>query len=242
MNKKYKVAIVGATGAVGAELLKLLFKRNFPMESLTLLASSRSAGKEIKFEDKTFIVEEAKPECFSRFDIAIFSAGGTPSKLLVPECAKRGCIAIDHSSAFRMDPEVPLIVPEVKHQRHDRIMYRLFAQKLRPILRAIIAYDAKWHIRIARGLVFEANAGDPYVSILPSLCDIPLDLVDLTIRLIIRPRSLVLQLILRQHPPALKQKYIYNVRKHVIVGFKNLLRCILLRHFVTPLFIVSVGY
>ena len=113
MNKKYKVAIVGATGAVGAELLKLLFKRNFPMESLTLLASSRSAGKEIKFEDKTFVVEEAKPECFSRFDIAIFSAGGTPSKQLVPECAKRGCIAIDNSSAFRMDPEVPLIVPEV---------------------------------------------------------------------------------------------------------------------------------
>ncbi|MBR7105435.1 MAG: aspartate-semialdehyde dehydrogenase [Opitutales bacterium] len=113
MNKKYKVGIVGATGAVGQEVIKLLFQRNFPMESLTLLASSRSAGKEIKFEDKTFIVEEAKPESFEKLDIAIFSAGGTPSKELVPECAKRGCIAIDNSSAFRMDPNVPLIVPEV---------------------------------------------------------------------------------------------------------------------------------
>lgn len=113
MAKKYKVGIVGATGAVGGELLDLLFSRNFPMESLTLLASSRSAGKEIKYEDKTFIVQEAKPESFENLDIAIFSAGGTPSKMLVPEAAKRGCIAIDNSSAFRMDPDVPLIVPEV---------------------------------------------------------------------------------------------------------------------------------
>ncbi len=113
MSKQYRVGIVGATGAVGQELIKLLFQRNFPMQSLTLLASSRSAGKEIKFGDKTFIVEEAKPESFEKLDIAIFSAGGTPSKLLVPECAKRGCIAIDNSSAFRMDPEVPLVVPEV---------------------------------------------------------------------------------------------------------------------------------
>ncbi len=112
-NRKYRIGIVGATGAVGRELIKLLFQRSFPMESLTLLASSRSAGKEIKFENKTFIVEEAVPESFSKFDIAIFSAGGTPSKLLVPECAKRGCIAIDNSSAFRMDPNVPLIVPEI---------------------------------------------------------------------------------------------------------------------------------
>jgi len=113
MSKKYRVGIVGATGAVGSELIDLLFSRNFPMESLTLLASARSAGKEIKYNDKTFIVKEAKPESFENLDIAIFSAGGTPSKLLVPEAAKRGCIAIDNSSAFRMDSSVPLIVPEV---------------------------------------------------------------------------------------------------------------------------------
>lgn len=76
MNRKYKVGIVGATGAVGQELIKLLFQRKFPMESLTLLASSRSAGKEIKYEGKTFVVEEATPDSFSKFDIAIFSAGG----------------------------------------------------------------------------------------------------------------------------------------------------------------------
>ncbi len=113
MNKKYKVGIVGATGAVGQELISLLHDRNFPMESLALLASSRSAGKTISYKDKTFVVEEAKPESFDKLDIAIFSAGASVSKILVPEAAKRGCIAIDNSSAFRMDPEVPLIVPEV---------------------------------------------------------------------------------------------------------------------------------
>lgn len=113
MSKKYRVGIVGATGAVGQELLELLFKRNFPMSELTLLASSRSAGKTVEFEGNKFVIEEAKPESFEKLDIAIFSAGGTPSKLLVPEAAKRGCIAIDNSSAFRMDPNVPLVVPEV---------------------------------------------------------------------------------------------------------------------------------
>ena len=113
MGKKYRVGIVGATGAVGAELLDLLVSRNFPMQSLTLLASSRSAGKEIRHAGKTYIVEETKPESFDNLDIAIFSAGGTPSKVFVPEAAKRGCVAIDNSSAFRMDPDVPLIVPEV---------------------------------------------------------------------------------------------------------------------------------
>lgn len=113
MAKSFKVGIVGATGAVGQELLELLFKRNFPMSSLTLLASARSAGKTIEYAGQKFTIKEATPECFEDLDIAIFSAGGTPSKNLVPEAAKRGCIAIDNSSAFRMDPTVPLIVPEV---------------------------------------------------------------------------------------------------------------------------------
>ncbi len=113
MGKKYNVAIVGATGAVGQELIELLFARNFPMQSLTLLASSRSAGKEITRPEGKFTVELAEPESFEKFDIAIFSAGAGVSRSLVPEAAKRGCIAIDNSSAFRMDPEVPLIVPEI---------------------------------------------------------------------------------------------------------------------------------
>ena len=113
MNKKYRIGIVGATGAVGQELIELLFARDFPMSSLTLLASARSAGKKISHNGQTFTVEEAKPESFENLDIAIFSAGASVSKILVPEAAKRGCIAIDNSSAFRMDPEVPLVVPEV---------------------------------------------------------------------------------------------------------------------------------
>ena len=113
MNKKYRIGIVGATGAVGQELIELLFARDFPMSSLTLLASARSAGKKISHNGQTFTVEEAKPESFENLDIAIFSAGASVSKILVPEAAKRGCIAIDNSSAVRMDPEVPLVVPEV---------------------------------------------------------------------------------------------------------------------------------
>ncbi len=83
------------------------------MESLTLLASSRSAGKTITWEDKTWTVELACPEAFDNLDIAIFSAGGSTSEQLCPEAAKRNCVAIDNSSAFRMDPKVPLVVPEI---------------------------------------------------------------------------------------------------------------------------------
>ncbi|MEO0793537.1 MAG: aspartate-semialdehyde dehydrogenase [Verrucomicrobiota bacterium] len=109
----YRVGIVGATGAVGQELIDLLHRRNFPMAELVLLASSRSAGKTITWQDKSWTVQETKPEAFDDLDIAIFSAGGGTSKELCPEAAKRNCIAIDNSSAFRLDPNVPLIVPEV---------------------------------------------------------------------------------------------------------------------------------
>lgn len=109
----YRVGIVGATGAVGQELIDLLYARNFPMESLTLLASSRSAGKTITRGDKSWTVELACPEAFDNLDIAIFSAGGSTSTDLCPEAAKRNCVAVDNSSAFRMDPNVPLVVPEI---------------------------------------------------------------------------------------------------------------------------------
>ncbi|MGE9297239.1 MAG: aspartate-semialdehyde dehydrogenase [Puniceicoccales bacterium] len=109
----YRVGIVGATGAVGQELIDLLHRRNFPMAELVLLASSRSAGKTITWQDKSWTVKESTPEAFADLDIAIFSAGGDTSKALCPEAAKRNCIAIDNSSAFRMDPDVPLVVPEV---------------------------------------------------------------------------------------------------------------------------------
>ena len=113
--KKYNVAILGATGAVGQEFLRLIEERKFPFADLKLLASKRSAGKQIDFMGKTYTVEEATPESFEGVQIALF-AGGSISKTLAPEAVKRGAVVIDNSSAFRMDPEVPLVVPEVNPQ------------------------------------------------------------------------------------------------------------------------------
>ena len=110
--RKPRVAILGATGAVGQEFLTLIEERNFPFESLKMLASARSAGKVIPFMGTDYVVEEVLPESFENIDIALF-AGGSISKTLAPEAAKRGAIVIDNSSAFRYDPEVPLVVAEV---------------------------------------------------------------------------------------------------------------------------------
>src|SRR5699024_10855097 len=111
--QKYNVAIVGATGAVGEKLLETLDKKQFPINELLLLSSKRSAGTEVEFQGKTYTVQEAKPESFEGVDIALFSAGGSVSKKLAPEAVKRGAVVIDNTSAYRMDPEVPLVVPEV---------------------------------------------------------------------------------------------------------------------------------
>ena len=110
--KEYNVAILGATGAVGGEFIRLIEERDFPFASLKLLASSRSAGTVLTVKGKEYVVEEAKPESFDGIDIALF-AGGSISKTLAPEAAKRGAIVIDNSSTFRMDPEVPLVIPEI---------------------------------------------------------------------------------------------------------------------------------
>jgi len=109
----FHVAVMGATGAVGQQIIKTLEKRNFPISKLTLLSSARSAGKEILFNNKVITVEEAVPESFEGVDIALFSAGGSISEKFAPEAVKRGAIVIDNTSAFRMNPEVPLVVPEV---------------------------------------------------------------------------------------------------------------------------------
>jgi aspartate-semialdehyde dehydrogenase len=109
----YTVAVVGATGAVGQEMIKTLEQRNFPVKKLILLASSRSAGKKLKFKGEEITVQELKPESFEGVDIALFSAGGERSKEFAPEAVKRGAVVIDNSSAFRMEPDVPLVVPEV---------------------------------------------------------------------------------------------------------------------------------
>lgn len=107
------VAVVGATGAVGEEILKILEERNFPVGELKLLASSRSAGEEISFRGDEYIVEELTHDSFEGIDIAIFSAGATRSVEFAPSAVDAGAVVIDNSSAFRMDSEIPLVVPEV---------------------------------------------------------------------------------------------------------------------------------
>ncbi|TWI55213.1 aspartate-semialdehyde dehydrogenase [Halalkalibacter nanhaiisediminis] len=112
----YHVAVVGATGAVGQQMLKTLEERDFPIASLKLLSSKRSAGTTISFKGEEYTVEEATPESFEGVQIALFSAGGSVSKTLAPEAVKRGAIVVDNTSAFRMDPTIPLVVPEVNEE------------------------------------------------------------------------------------------------------------------------------
>lgn len=111
-EKKFNVAVAGATGAVGNQMITCLEERNFPIKSIKLLASSRSVGRELRFRGDSVEVEELKEDSFRGVDIALFSAGGSISKKFAPVAAKDGCVVIDNSSAWRMDPEVPLVVPE----------------------------------------------------------------------------------------------------------------------------------
>jgi aspartate-semialdehyde dehydrogenase len=113
MNQKPHVAIVGATGAVGLEMIKTLEKRDFPVGQLTLLASARSAGKKLLFRGQPIAIKELTKDSFAGVDIALFSAGGSISKEFAPIAAKTGCVVIDNSSAFRMDDSVPLVIPEI---------------------------------------------------------------------------------------------------------------------------------
>ncbi|MCY9186044.1 aspartate-semialdehyde dehydrogenase [Bacillus halotolerans] len=113
MGRGLHVAVVGATGAVGQQMLKTLEDRNFEMDTLTLLSSKRSAGTQVTFKGQELTVQEASPESFEGVNIALFSAGGSVSQALAPEAVKRGAIVIDNTSAFRMDENTPLVVPEV---------------------------------------------------------------------------------------------------------------------------------
>lgn len=111
--KTYNVAVVGATGAVGQEMMKMLDQRNFPVKSLRLLASERSAGKKITFKGVEIPVEVLKADSGKGIDIALYSAGATVSREFAPHFAKDGCFVIDNSSAWRMEKDIPLVVPEV---------------------------------------------------------------------------------------------------------------------------------
>ena len=113
MSIKYNVAVVGATGNVGREILQILEQRKFPIDNIYLLASSRSKGKKIEFKENEIVVEDLADFDFSKVQIGLFSPGGTVSAEYAPKAAKKGCIVIDNTSHFRMNDDVPLIVPEV---------------------------------------------------------------------------------------------------------------------------------
>lgn len=111
------VAVVGATGAVGAKMMETLERRSFPVERVKLLASARSVGKKLRFKGEEIAVEELKEDSFEGVDIALFSAGGSRSKEFAPIAVRAGCVVVDNSSTFRMDPDVPLVVPEVNPEQ-----------------------------------------------------------------------------------------------------------------------------
>ena len=142
------MAVVGATGAVGVELLAVMERRNFPVASLKLLASARSAGKTMKFQGREHAVEELTAGSFVGVDIAFFSAGASRSREFVPAALEAGAVVVDNSSAFRMDPEIPLVVPEVNAEdldRHPRVVAN-------PNCCAAILAVAVWPIHQAAGI------------------------------------------------------------------------------------------
>ena len=145
MSRKYNVCVLGATGMVGGQMMKVLEERDFPINKFLPLASSRTAGQKVTFKGKEYTVEEAKPESFEGMEIGLFSAGGKISAMFAPEAAKRGCTVIDNTSHFRMDPEVPLIVPEVNPQaikRHKGIIANPNCSTAQMVLPLKPIYDA----------------------------------------------------------------------------------------------------
>ena len=142
------IAIVGATGAVGVEILRVLERRNFPVGKLKLLASERSVGKTLDFKGKPVPVELLEAGAFKGIDIAFFSAGATRSREFVPAAKAAGAVVVDNSSAFRMDPNTPLVVPEVNARdlkRHNGVIAN-------PNCTAAILATAVWPIHQAVGI------------------------------------------------------------------------------------------
>ena len=123
--KKPNLAVLGATGVVGREILSILVENDVPFENIKFLASSKSAGKKIEFKGKEYTIEEATPDSFEGVNIVLASAGGSPSLALAKEAVKRGCVYIDNSSAFRMEKDVPLVIAGVNHddlKKHQGIV------------------------------------------------------------------------------------------------------------------------
>ncbi|MGZ6292111.1 MAG: aspartate-semialdehyde dehydrogenase, partial [Syntrophales bacterium] len=122
--KLYNVAVVGATGVVGNEMVSILEERKFPIHNLTLLASERSVGKKLKFREKSVPVHVLNEKSFSGIDIGLFSAGGSISERFAPIAGASGCVVIDNTSAFRMAPDIPLVVPEVNPEAISKYVNR----------------------------------------------------------------------------------------------------------------------
>ncbi|HTY12597.1 MAG TPA: aspartate-semialdehyde dehydrogenase [Candidatus Omnitrophota bacterium] len=144
-NKKFNVCVLGATGMVGKEMMKVLEERNFPVGRFLPLASERTAGTKVTFQGKEYTVELAEPKSFAGIEIGLFSAGAKPSAALAPEAVKSGCVVIDNTSHFRMDPNVPLVVPEVNGhaiKRHKGIIANPNCSTAQMVLALKPIYDA----------------------------------------------------------------------------------------------------
>jgi len=161
MAKKYNICVLGATGMVGKEMMKVLEERDFPINKFLPLASHRTAGQKVTFKGKEYTVEEAKPESFEGIEIGLFSAGAKVSDKFAPEAAKRNCVVIDNTSRFRMDPGVPLVVPEVNPQaikRHKGIIANPNCSTAQMVLPLKPIYDAVGIERIVVS-TYQATSG-----------------------------------------------------------------------------------
>ncbi len=162
------VAVVGATGAVGQEFIRVLEQRNFPFEKITFLASARSAGKKITFKGSEHTVQELTDASFKGVDLALFSAGASISRQFAPIAVKAGCVVVDNSSAFRMDPEVPLVTPEVNPEdvrKHKGIIANPNCSTIIMVVPVFPLYKAN---RIKRLVVstYQAASGAGYQAML----------------------------------------------------------------------------
>ncbi len=144
MNNKINVAVVGATGAVGREMMNILEERNFPIGQLKLFATEKSKGKKFTVQGEDYVVDTIKPGSFKDVDIALFSIGSTPSKKIAPQAAEEGAVVIDNSNAFRMDDNVPLVVPEINMEaagQHNGIIANPNCSTIQMVLALKPIYD-----------------------------------------------------------------------------------------------------
>ncbi len=161
MSTPQRVAIMGATGAVGTELLKILEERNFPIKSLKLLASARSAGKKLLFKGQELVVETLTHESFKDIDIVLASAGGKLSRDFAPSAVKAGAIVVDNTSYFRMDPKVPLVIPEINPEAiatHQGIIANPNCSTI-ILLMALAPLHRKWGVKRAVVSTYQAASG-----------------------------------------------------------------------------------